>query len=275
MRFCRHLAGIVLADSRPPAASASTSPPQPDIARALHNQPTVTTTQDNDGNDVLSATMPGSSGTTIRGTLRLTYPLSEVTACIHRIWGALARACLPAAVALVAFTLARSPAPAHPGSRDHPALRRTARHPPDATTGPPELRSPAASFTHTATRLQQLFKAQQAFASEASHQLKTPLTTLRLRLENLEPRPPIGRVWAIPGALERHRAPSRPTPGGIRPPLVPWPEPPTPMEPAGAEIVVQRGWGFGRGPQRRLRPCAGRPWRSPPRRMVPVEDMGA
>ncbi|MER6127756.1 hypothetical protein ABT173_35280 [Streptomyces sp. NPDC001795] len=94
-----------------------------------------------------------------------------------------------------------SPSP----SPDHPPLRTLEAattqlsegqlvHPPDATTGPPELRSPAASFTHTATRLQQLFKAQQAFASEASHQLKTPLTTLRLRLENLEPRPPIGRV---------------------------------------------------------------------------------
>ncbi|WP_436845624.1 sensor histidine kinase [Streptomyces shenzhenensis] len=54
-------------------------------------------------------------------------------------------------------------------------------------TSPPELRSLAASFTHTATRLQQLLKAQQAFASEASHQLKTPLTALRLRLENFEP----------------------------------------------------------------------------------------
>jgi hypothetical protein len=59
--------------------------------------------------------------------------------------------------------------------------------PPDATTGPPELRELAASFTHTATRLQQLLDAQQAFAGEASHQLKTPLTALRLRLENLEP----------------------------------------------------------------------------------------
>ncbi|MEU2286523.1 HAMP domain-containing sensor histidine kinase [Streptomyces sp. NPDC013178] len=60
-------------------------------------------------------------------------------------------------------------------------------HLPDASTGPPELRRLAASFTHTATRLQHLVKAQQAFASEASHQLKTPLTGLRLRLENFEP----------------------------------------------------------------------------------------
>lgn len=35
--------------------------------------------------------------------------------------------------------------------------------------------------------MQHLLKAQYAFASEASHQLKTPLTALRLRLENFEP----------------------------------------------------------------------------------------
>lgn len=60
---------------------------------------------------------------------------------------------------------------------DHPATDR----------GPPELRQLATSFTRTANRLQYLLRAQEAFASEASHQLKTPLTSLRLRLENFEP----------------------------------------------------------------------------------------
>ncbi len=59
--------------------------------------------------------------------------------------------------------------------------------PPATDHGPPELRRLSASFTRTATRLQHLLSAQQAFASEASHQLKTPLTALRLRLENFEP----------------------------------------------------------------------------------------
>ncbi|MGW3152600.1 sensor histidine kinase [Streptomyces sp. NPDC001177] len=152
----------------------------------MRNQPTVAT-----GGDLLSATMPGSSGTTVRGTLRLTYPMAEVTARVHRIWGALALAgvCILAAVAIVAFTLARwitRPLRTLEAATAQLADGRLT-NPPDATTGPPELRSLAASFTHTATRLQQLLKAQQAFASEASHQLKTPLTALRLRLENFEP----------------------------------------------------------------------------------------
>ncbi|MET7695798.1 HAMP domain-containing sensor histidine kinase [Streptomyces sp. NPDC005483] len=185
--------GIVLADSDPAARTGISLATQPDIARALTNQPTVTTTTDSAGRDVLSATMPGASGTTIRGTLRLTYPLDQVSTRVHRIWGALALAggCVLAAVALAAFTLARwitSPLRTLEAATAQLAEGQLT-HPPDATTGPPELRRLATSFTHTATQLQHLLKAQQAFASEASHQLKTPLTglRLRLRLENLEP----------------------------------------------------------------------------------------
>ncbi|MGW3956157.1 sensor histidine kinase [Streptomyces sp. NPDC004752] len=183
--------GIVLADSDPDGRTGVSLAAQPDIARALNNQPTVTTTTDGDGRDVLSTTMPGSSGTTIRGALRLTYPLDQVSTRVHRIWAALALAgaCILAAVALVAFSLARwitRPLRTLEAATTQLADGHLA-HPPDATTGPPELRRLAASFTHTATRLQHLLTAQQAFASEASHQLKTPLTALRLRLENFEP----------------------------------------------------------------------------------------
>ncbi|AGS67199.1 ATP-binding protein [Streptomyces collinus] len=183
--------GIVLADSDPAGRAGRSLADQPDIARALNNQPTVTTTTDGAGRDVLSATMPGSSGTTIRGALRLTCPLDQVSTRVHRIWGALAlaAACILAAVALIAFSLARwitRPLRTLEAATTQLAHGHLA-HPPDATTGPPELRRLATSFNHTATRLQHLLASQQAFASEASHQLKTPLTALRLRLENFEP----------------------------------------------------------------------------------------
>jgi signal transduction histidine kinase len=55
----------------------------------------------------------------------------------------------------------------------------------DDADGPPEIRSLAGSFNSMAGRLGQLVDRQRAFAGTASHQLRTPLTALRLRLEQL------------------------------------------------------------------------------------------
>jgi signal transduction histidine kinase len=55
-----------------------------------------------------------------------------------------------------------------------------------ADRGPPEVRGLAAGFNDMAGRLGRLLDTQRAFVADASHQLRTPLTALRLRLENLE-----------------------------------------------------------------------------------------
>jgi signal transduction histidine kinase len=52
--------------------------------------------------------------------------------------------------------------------------------------GPSELRNLAETVNEMARRLEELLDAQRAFVGDASHQLRTPLTALRLRLENLE-----------------------------------------------------------------------------------------
>ena len=66
-------------------------------------------------------------------------------------------------------------------------------------SGPPELRRLSASFDRMAETVAQAYGAQRAFVADASHQLRNPLTALRLRLSNLD-----GHVDAI--AQEDHVA---------------------------------------------------------------------
>ena len=54
--------------------------------------------------------------------------------------------------------------------------------------GPKELRTLAKSFNEMSLQLGSEIERQRQFAADASHQLRTPLTSLRLRLESLEPK---------------------------------------------------------------------------------------
>lgn len=66
-------------------------------------------------------------------------------------------------------------------------------------SGPPELRRLSASFDRMADTVTQALATQRAFVADASHQLRNPLTALRLRLSNLD-----GHVDAA--AAEDHEA---------------------------------------------------------------------
>ncbi|MFF4361639.1 sensor histidine kinase [Streptomyces sp. NPDC001604] len=184
--------GAVLTDTAALAPVGKDLSAEPDISTALHDHPAVGTRNDpSTGDEALFVTVPGGSDATVPCVVRTEYRLGPLKAKVHATWlalGAIALGVL-AAVALIGFVLARSV------TRPVRALERaTAQlaegrmtNPPATDHGPPELRRLAASFTSTATRLQHLLQAQQAFASDVSHQLKTPLTSLRLRLENFEP----------------------------------------------------------------------------------------
>jgi signal transduction histidine kinase len=139
----------------------------------------------------MSVAVPIHPGVAAQGAIRVSVPTEPLTSHIHRFWTILiiAGAAVLLLVALVAFALARWI------SKPVLALERATRRLADGTplpqvsttTGPPELRSLAITFHTTATRIQALIESQRSFIGHASHQLKTPLAALRLRLENLEP----------------------------------------------------------------------------------------
>ncbi|MBW4722261.1 sensor histidine kinase [Saccharothrix obliqua] len=55
-----------------------------------------------------------------------------------------------------------------------------------SSSGPPELRRLSRSFDQMAANVGDVLAAQRAFVADASHQLRNPLTALKLRLSNLE-----------------------------------------------------------------------------------------
>ena len=141
------------------------------------------------GTNLMYVAVPVASGGRVHGAVRVTYPTAEMDGRVHRVWFTLAAlgVTVMALVALLGLRFAR--AIAGPLAR----VERTAVAAGDGdltvraeVAGPPEVRSLATRFNRMIARLGELVTSQEAFVADASHQLRTPLAALRLRLENLE-----------------------------------------------------------------------------------------
>jgi signal transduction histidine kinase len=140
------------------------------------------------------------------GTVVLERPTGPLNQNITDLWlylAALAGAAMLAA-ALVAIYFARWV------SKPLAKLDGTARRIADgdlavrapANSGPPELRRMAATFNMMAGRLETLVHGHRAMLADASHQLRTPLTALRLRLDLLAVDSPPATGAELAGAQE-------------------------------------------------------------------------
>ncbi|MGA6152077.1 ATP-binding protein [Stenotrophomonas sp. NPDC087984] len=184
--------GKLLATSHALSATESRNlASRPEIATALRGRDAIDVrTSTIGGVRYLSVAAPVVHGDVLQGAVRLTVPTDAVESRVHRIWLLLAVGGLAVltAIAAVGLVFARWT------SRPILELERFAHRladgqfttPAPVTSGPQEVRSLAATFNQTAARLEHLLASQRAFAAEASHQLKTPLAALRLRLDNLE-----------------------------------------------------------------------------------------
>jgi len=123
------------------------------------------------------------------GTVVLERPIGELNAEVTKLWLylSLLSTCAMAAAVLIAIYFARWVS--RPLARLDTAARKIADG--DLTVrakagyGPPEVRRTAATFNMMAGRLEALVHGHRAMLADASHQLRTPLTALRLRLELL------------------------------------------------------------------------------------------
>ena len=185
--------GMLLADSAPLQGSTTgrSFANRPEFLKALAGSEADGTRYSNTlGRDFLYVAVPLVSNGTVIGAVRLSFETSYVTERIQRVWiglAALAVAIL-ALVFLVSLRLARIVT--QPVSDLEIAAQQlgtgdlTARA--KVPESPAELRVLAISFNTTAARLESLVESQRAFVADASHQLRTPLQAMRLRLENLE-----------------------------------------------------------------------------------------
>jgi len=141
------------------------------------------------GRLIVSVPIVPDSGSGAIGTVVLSRPTGSLDHRIAVLWGligAVSAAGLLAAAAIAAG-LARW------ASRPLTSLADAARRLGDGAlgtrasvgSGPPEIRALSADFNAMAVRLQSLVQGQQSMMAEVSHQVRTPLAALRLRLDLL------------------------------------------------------------------------------------------
>ncbi|MGL6278440.1 MAG: ATP-binding protein [Gaiella sp.] len=162
---------------------------RPEVATALTGEISVGTRRSQTlGAGLLYVAVPVASGGTVRGAVRITYPTTTADERVRNTWLALgAISVLALAIASgLAVWLARwasRPLVRLEAAAEGVAAGNLAARAP--VEGPPEVRAVASSFNAMVGRVESMLEDQSAFVADASHQLRTPLTALRLRLENL------------------------------------------------------------------------------------------
>lgn len=179
--------GLVVADSAGTATLGGNYSTRPEIAAALRGGSVQTERASRSlGQEILATATPVVRAGRAIGAVRVTQSIAAVHRAIDSTIAKLVLiACTVLLLGLLAGALIARQV-ARPLRRLEDAAKRIEAG--DLSTralveGSSEQRSLSRSFNEMAARVQRLVAAQREFVADASHQLRTPLTALRLRLE--------------------------------------------------------------------------------------------
>ena len=180
--------GMAIADSEFADTIGTSFLSRPEIIEALTGSVSIGRRFSTTANqELLYVAVPVLNGSQTRGAVRITFPASVVDDAVNqRLRGIGSVAGITLLVsALVALLLALGITRRLSNLKNVTEEFTNGNYKVRAEVngGAPEIRSLARSFNAMADQLDRLITQQKAFAGDASHQLRTPLTALHLRLE--------------------------------------------------------------------------------------------
>ena len=187
--------GHLIADSQGAAnGELYATPERPEIVAALQDRPTSVVRYSRDlGADIMATAVPivdesQTGASAVAGAVRITRSMDQVDATVHRVTlGVVAIGAAGLAAGLIlAFALSGSLA--RPLRRLADVAKRFGSGDLSVRAGdirgPDEVEQLATSFDRMAEQVEGTVRAQREFVGNASHQLRTPLAGMKLRLES-------------------------------------------------------------------------------------------